>query len=151
MKFILSKELGKLARWLRILGFDAVYFNQDNTAGLLLLALREQRLIITKNKSLYDTVSAKSVYIKEEELSRQLKKVVDSLSLKIEEEKMFSRCAVCNQILEPVAKKEIEKRVPPYVYKTQEEFRVCRSCRRVYWPGTHWGNIKEAISKLYNC
>ncbi len=147
-KFILSKELGRLSRWLRILGFDTVYFNEDNYSKLLLLALREERIIVTRNKTLAEKVCTRAVYLKEEKLEEQLKKVIDVLMLKIEEDKMFSRCVICNKLLEKIEKNRVKKRVPEYVYKTQEDFMECPSCRRIYWPGSHWANIKEALKKI---
>jgi uncharacterized protein with PIN domain len=148
MKFILTKELGRLARWLRILGFDTVYYRQDNTSRLLLLALREARIVITRNKVLFDKISAKAVYVKEERLREQLKKVASTLKMKIDQDKMFSRCVICNRPLSCVDKREVEKKVPEYVYKTQNKFMDCPECNRVYWPGSHWGNIKKALAKL---
>jgi uncharacterized protein with PIN domain len=148
LKFILTKEVGRLARWLRILGFDTVYYNQDNTSRLLLLALREQRIVITRNKLLFDKLSAKAIYVKDEKISRQLKEVTEALGVKIEEDQMFSRCVLCNKGLEAVRKQEIEKEVPKYVYKTQKAFMRCPQCSKVYWPGTHWGNIKKALKEL---
>ena len=148
MKFILTKELGRLARWLRILGFDTVYYRQDNTSKVLLLALREQRIVVTRNKVLFDKISVKAVYIKEEKIEEQLKRLAAALDLKIEQDKMFTRCVMCNRSLHDVDKKDIADKIPPYVYKTQEEFMSCPECKRVYWPGSHWGNIKKALKEL---
>jgi len=147
MRFILTKELGRLSRWLRILGFDTVYFKEDNYSKLLLLALREERIIITRNKTLAEKVAIKAVYLKEERLPEQLKKVIKRLNLKIEENKMFSRCVICNKSLEKVEKERVKERVPEYVYKTQQDFMECPQCKRVYWPGSHWQNIREALNK----
>ena len=148
MKFILTKEVGRLARWLRILGFDTVYYNQDNTARVLLLALREQRIVVTRNKLLFDTISAKAVYLTQEKVEDQLRAVIEKLGIRIDEEKMFSRCVLCNKALAAVDKQNVKERVPPYVYKTQDSFMECGLCRRVYWPGTHWGNIRKALERL---
>jgi uncharacterized protein with PIN domain len=148
MKFIVTKEVGRLARWLRILGFDAVYYDQDNTARVLLLALREQRIVVTRNKLLFDTISAKAVYLTQEKVEEQLTAVIEKLGIGIDEEKMFSRCVLCNKVLVPVDKQSIKERVPAYVYKTQDAFMECSRCLRVYWPGTHWGNIRKALKGL---
>ena len=148
MKFILTKEVGRLARWLRILGFDAVYYREDNTARVLLLALREERIVVTRNKLLFDKISAKAVYLREERVEAQLKAMIGKLKILIDEEKMFSRCVLCNKALTAVDKQSIKERVPAYVYKTQDAFMECSLCRRVYWPGTHWGKIKKALKNL---
>ena len=133
---------------MRILGFDAVYYRQSNASQVLLLALREQRIVVTRNKVLFDKISVKAVYVKEEKVEEQLKKVVTALNIKIEQDKMFTRCVMCNKPLQGADKKDIADKVPPYVYKTQEEFMECPECRRVYWPGSHWGNIKKALKEL---
>jgi uncharacterized protein with PIN domain len=148
MKFILTKEVGRLARWLRILGFDAVYYNQDNTARVLLLALRERRIVVTRNKLLFDKISVKAVYLRQEKVEEQLKAVIEKLGIRIDEGKMFSRCVLCNKALVAVDKQSIKERVPVYVYKTQDAFMECGLCQRVYWPGTHWGNIRKALKSL---
>jgi uncharacterized protein with PIN domain len=147
-KFLLTKEVGRLARWLRILGYDAVYFKEDNTSRALLLALREDRIIITRNKVFFDKVSLKSVYLKEERIQDQLKKVIKELNIEVDEDSMFTRCVVCNRQLSEIEKGRIKDRVPEYVFKTQDEFMECPECRRVYWPGSHWGNIRRYVKEL---
>ncbi|MBN2120246.1 MAG: Mut7-C RNAse domain-containing protein [Candidatus Omnitrophica bacterium] len=148
MKFILTKELGRLARWLRILGFDALYQREGNQTKVLLLALREGRIVITRNKVLFDKISAKAVYLKEGKLKEQLKKTIKALNITIDEGKMFSRCVVCNKPLVAVDKTDIKDKVPPYVNKTQDEFSWCSQCQKAYWPGSHWGNIRRYFKEL---
>jgi len=147
MKFILTKELGRLSRWLRILGFDTVYYDKDNLGTLLILALREDRKIITRSRSLIHPKRC-MVIIDSDRLEEQLKEVIPKLNLKIEKEKFFSRCTVCNRELTDVEKGKIKQQVPPYVYQNQEHFMKCENCNKIYWKGTHWGNIKEAIGKI---
>lgn len=147
-RFILTKELGRLARWLRILGFDTVYFKEDNRARVLLIALRQERILITRCKVLFDKVSLKAVYVKEEMLEAQLKKVIESLRLDIQEDKMFTRCTLCNTPLAHITKEKIKEIIPQYVYKTQNEFMICPQCKRVYWQGSHWGKVNKVIAKL---
>jgi hypothetical protein len=151
MKFILTKELGRLARWMRILGFDTIYFKSDNIGTLIVEALRDKRIIITRRKQKIEGLEKQMIVIKGTELKEQLKEVVKKLNLKVEEEKMFTRCTICNQILEEVEKEEIKDLVPEYVYNTQEFFMKCGQCKRIYWQGSHWGNVKEVIAKLLNC
>jgi len=151
MKFILTKELGRLARWMRILGFDTIYFKSDNIGTLIVEALRENRIIITRRKQKIEGLEKQIVAIEGIELEEQLKEVREKLNLEIDEEKMFTRCTICNQILEEVEKEEIKNLVPEYVYKTQKFFMRCPRCKKIYWQGTHWGNVKEVIAKLLNC
>jgi len=148
MKFLLTKEVGKLARWLRTLGYDTVYYTHDNTALLELQALREARVIITRNKVLYEKTTIKSVYVEAEKAEQQLRKVISSVGLKADEEKMLSRCSLCNTVLVRVDKDAIQSSVPVNVFNTRDQFMRCVSCQRIYWQGSHWGNIKQVFSRL---
>jgi uncharacterized protein with PIN domain len=146
MRFIVTNELGRLARWLRIMGFDAVYFKGSNINTLIIEALREDRFIITRRQGKIDDLQKKTLVLNTDKLTEQLRQVLQNLQLKIEESEMFTRCPMCNEMLREAKKEEAKELIPPYVYKTQNEFRQCNSCKRLYWKGSHWGNIKEAIS-----
>ena len=149
MKFILTLELGRLAKWLRILGFDAVYFLDTNPSSLLIQALRDNRVILTRNLRLINKAkAAKCVQIKSDEVNQQLKQVLKDLAIKPDEDIMFSRCIICNIELNKIDKQRIKDRVPEYVFKTQDEFFTCSSCQRIYWSGTHWGNVKKTLEEL---
>ena len=148
MKFVLTKELGRLVRWLRILGFDTVYFKSDNKGTLILEALREDRIIITRTKEKIGDLEKKTVVVLSNKLEEQLKEVINKLNLKVDENKMFTRCTICNEILKEVKKEDVKKNIPGYVYKTQNLFMQCLSCGKVYWQGSHWGNVKKTIASL---
>ena len=149
MKFILTPELGRLTKWLRILGFDVVYFTQINFPSLLIQALRDNRIILTRNSRFSDKArAAKCVQIKNDEVNQQLRQVLKDLNIRPDPEKMFSRCIICNTQLCEIEKQQVKDKVPEYVFKTQEEFFTCPSCRRIYWPGTHWGNVSTIIKEL---
>lgn len=145
VKFILTKEVGRLCKWLRILGFDAEYFSEDNLATLIIKALKENRIIVTRKKKIDDL---KVIRVYANDVKEQLREVLKQLELKPDEDKMFTRCVICNKTLEKVEKEEIKEKVPLYVYQTQNEFYQCPSCRRIYWQGTHWGNVKKIIQDL---
>ena len=145
VKFILTKEVGRLCRWLRILGFDAEYFLENNLATLIIKALRENRVIVTRKKKIDDL---KVIRVYANDVKEQLREVLIQLELRPDEEKMFTRCVICNKTLEKVEKEEVKEKVPLYVYQTQNEFYQCPSCRRIYWQGTHWGNVKKIIQDL---
>ncbi|MCM8820201.1 MAG: Mut7-C RNAse domain-containing protein [Candidatus Omnitrophica bacterium] len=148
MKFIVTKELGKLARWLRILGFDTVYYDKANYATLVIIALRDQRTIITRSKKEIDKLPQNSLLIISEDILEQIKEVIEKLKLRIDEEKMFSRCTICNEFLIEVKKDKIKDLVPEYVYNHQDFFMQCPQCRRIYWQGSHWGNVTKIINNL---
>ena len=148
MKFLLTKELGRLARWLRILGFDAVYHDSDNLGTLIIQALRDNRIIVTRRKAKVDDLEKKTVIIHSDKIQKQLQEVKAKLNLVVDEGKMFTRCTVCNETLKSVKKEEIKAEVPPYAYENHDAFMRCKNCRRVYWQGTHWGNVNKALKKL---
>ncbi len=145
VKFILTEEVGKLCRWLRILGFDAEYFSEDNLGSLVIKALRENRIIVTRRKRIDDL---RFIKVYANDVKEQLREVLRQLNLKPDEEKMFTRCVICNKTLEKVEKEKVKEKVPLYVYQTQNEFYQCPVCLRIYWQGTHWGNVKETIKEL---
>ncbi len=148
MKFIVTKELGKLARWLRILGFDTVYFNQGGTGSLIIQALREERTVITRNKRFSRTSGVRIVFIEAQMVREQLKEVYARLGVASGNERMFSRCIICNRELKKVSQEEVQGQVPAYVFETQREFYGCPCCHRIYWHGTHWGNAQQILKEI---
>ncbi|MBM3254776.1 MAG: hypothetical protein FJZ08_00520 [Candidatus Omnitrophica bacterium] len=148
MKLIVSQELGHLARWLRILGLDAAYFSRDNSGSLIIQALREERIILTRNHRLPRSAGIRLVQIESEKIKPQLVEVLRKLRLKLDPSRMFSRCVLCNEELARADKETIKMRVPEYVFKTQDEFFCCPKCERVYWQGTHWGNVELALKEI---
>lgn len=148
MKFILTKELGRLAKWLRILGYDTIYFSQENTSSLIIQALRQERIILTRNHRLSKASGIKIVLLTQERIKEQLLEVLKELKISLDEELMFSRCILCNEQLLEIKKEEVKNKVPEYVFKTQDEFVTCSSCKRIYWQGTHWGNVRRYLEEI---
>lgn len=148
MKFILTKELGRLAKWLRILGFDAEYFTEENTGSLIIQALRNSRIILTRNQRLAKPSGVKIILIKAEKVKEQIKEFLTDFNLEPDAGLMFCRCILCNAELEKIAKEKVKDKVPEYVFKTQEEFFTCPQCKRVYWQGTHWGNVEKILQEI---
>ncbi len=148
VRFIVSRELGRLARWLRILGYDTSYFDSIDKRGLLITALREGRLIITRTSAFKDHHGLEMIYIESDRVEEQIKQVIAKLRLIIPQKALFSRCVECNQILENISKQEVKGKVPPYVFKTVEQFKKCPDCKKIYWVGTHWNNVKKFAARL---
>ena len=148
MKFLLTKELGRLSKWLRILGFDTAYFKQDNASSLIIQALRENRTIITRNSRLPKPTGIRIVPISSEKINQQVPEVVGLLKLKLDSSRMFTRCIICNQELAPIDKRQVKDKVPEYVFNTQEEFVACGQCKRIYWRGSHWGNVQSLLKEI---
>ena len=149
MNFIADKTLGKLVKWLRILGYDTVYWRSDDLAGLLGRAREEDRSLITKDTKLYQGKgSVRALLIREDNPFLQLQEVVRHFRLPLTKKMLFSRCLICNAPLEDVAPEKVKEEVPDYIYHTHQEFSRCPSCRKVYWAGSHYGHMATVVERL---
>ena len=148
MKFILTRELGRLARWLRILGYDTLYFKEDKPSSLIIEALRDDRIILTRNRRLSSSGGVRVILIEKEKMGEQIPEVLQKLGIEAKKEQMFSRCILCNSELASIDKEKIRGKVPEYVFKTQDTFFTCPQCQRIYWQGTHWGNVENTLKEM---
>ena len=142
MKFIVDHNVGKLARWLRMMGFDSLFFGSGEDAEMVARALAEGRTILTRDTEILKRRSVtrgrlKAILIESEEPERQMQQLMNALDLK-RHSRPFTLCLECNRPLTESRPEEVTDRVPPYVYKTQSQYMECPACRRVYWRGTHW-------------
>jgi uncharacterized protein len=148
LKFMADSMLGRLARWLRILGYDAVYETSISDNDLIARALRENRIILTMDRELADRKSAKNVLlIKSYDYKEQLKHVITYYKIDCESH-IFSRCLLCNEQLDSIEKEKIKDKVPSYVYEAHDEFDICPQCHRIYWSGTHRVNILKMLDEI---
>ncbi len=148
MKFLLTREVGRLARWLRILGYDARYESSANASACVLAAIKEDRVLVTRDRRLGRRHAGTIVGLGCDEVKAQLRELGRQLGLRWDASRMFTRCLVCNRSLEAVEKDSIKERVPEFVFKTQEQFQQCPACRRVYWRGTHWGHVTRVLEEI---
>jgi len=148
LKFIADEMLGKLARWLRAVGYDTVYFAGEGDSALVQQALQEDRIILTRDSHLVERkLARKTLLVKHDEPRKQLKQVISDLKLDVENG-LFTRCLVCNRELLSVKKENVRDRVPAYTYSTQSKFYECPNCGRVFWPGTHKDSMLEVINSM---
>jgi uncharacterized protein with PIN domain len=149
MKFICDDNLGKLAKWLRTLGHDTLFYLDIEDTELVSKALKENRMILSRDTELKRFKSAeKNLFLlSSNQPLEQLRQVLNEFKLKLEGKNLFTRCLVCNQVLVSVPKKEVENKVPPFVFKTQESFVYCPKCDKLYWAGTHVKNLKKKITE----
>jgi uncharacterized protein with PIN domain len=146
IRFLVDRTAGRLARWLRVLGFDVEYAATGGSAAIARLARQSGRKVITRNRDLAERLGAGSLLLGSEHLPDQLKQVVQHVGA--EKCEPFSRCNICNARLAAVEKRLVEGRVPEYVYLNNDRFSVCPVCGRYYWQGTHWHRMAAEIEKI---
>jgi uncharacterized protein with PIN domain len=145
-RFICDDHCGRLARWLRFLGFDCLYQRDIDDHILLRLAIDQQRTILTKDHALAGRAMARTVVLLQSPDSmQQLVQVIDAQNLAIDPARIGTRCSLCNGLAQPFPLEQIAERVPPYVRKTQTAFRECEDCHRIYWAGTHVQRMLERL------
>jgi hypothetical protein len=145
-RFVADSMLGTLAKWLRILGYDTTYDTQLDDNQLVRLARAEGRILLTRDTGLLKRKGLSRLFIESEVLEEQLAQVLQAFGL--DAGNPFSRCPVCNTVLEDVPKYEAWGQVPPFVFQTQEKFSLCAECNQFYWRGTHWRSMRERMERL---
>ncbi|MCX5831260.1 MAG: Mut7-C RNAse domain-containing protein [Deltaproteobacteria bacterium] len=155
LKFIIDHNVGKMAKWLRMAGFDAQLFTGADDAAIIAAALAENRILLTRDRRIMkrrDIVGGriKAILIESDRFKAQVQQVISTLRLDKSRFRPFTICLECNQRLEERFKEAIKGRVPPYVYQTQEYFAECPACRRLYWQGTHWQAMSREIEGIRN-
>ena len=149
MKFIVDCMLGRLAKWLRIIGYDAVYFQEITDRELVSIALKENRFILTRDTLLVKRRNVKDYLLVEGDHFRdQLCFVVKRLKLDPYSE-ILTRCIRCNSLLEKIDKSDIKLMVPDHVFETQYLFKMCQTCKKVYWGATHRDEMKEELKAVF--
>jgi uncharacterized protein with PIN domain len=145
MKFVADVMVGKLARWLRVLGLDVLYSNTFDDDEIVRLAESENRIILTRDTGLAARrIHSSCLFIESDHYKEQVQQVLRAFDLK--EFRVFSRCLECNTPLQSIDKEDVFERVPPFVYLTQERFATCPTCGRVYWHGTHADQMLKRIA-----
>ncbi|MCK4680254.1 Mut7-C RNAse domain-containing protein [bacterium] len=146
--FIADAMLGRLARALRMLGLDTQYRPDIDDNELKMTALREGRVILTRDREVADTSLPVTVLLVESDhVEEQLLQTARAFRI-APGGRLFSRCLICNVEVEDVEKCEVRERVPEYVYETQERFSRCPSCGRIYWAGTHVERAREWLERV---
>jgi uncharacterized protein with PIN domain len=146
--FVADRMIGRLARMLRLLGYDTFYQPELKPAGLAELALREDRIILTRGDTRLRFPGASNVFsVKSEHPPEQLREVVAEFSLD-PQSGLWTRCTVCNGRISPAVKEEIKDLVKPKVYEIYSEFYCCAGCGRVYWHGSHVERMLKNLSLI---
>jgi len=135
--------LGRLAKWLRLLGYDTAYENDAADHELARRARAEGRVLLTRDQELSERRGLRTLLIQSQELEQQVREVRDALGPPADPS--LSRCSLCNVALQDISREDAADRVPQHVLNTQTEFRRCPQCGRVYWPGSHVETMEEQL------
>jgi len=147
-RFAADVHLGRLAAYLRMLGFDVTWSRGATDPGLARLSSEEGRVLLTRDVGLLKRGEVRHGYFPRQTAPRaQLQEVVRRFGL-ASRAAPFTRCLRCNALLEEVAKEEIAERLPPRVRREQVRFRRCPGCGRIYWAGSHHARMEELIASL---
>lgn len=147
LKFAADRMLGRLAKWLRVLGQDVIYGQHLSGYGLIRAARRENRMILTRDRGLKKKQPPEFLFIESDHYREQLRQVMEQCHLSFGEN-LFTRCLECNSLLQPRPKESVKEIVPPYVFSTQEKFSYCPECHRIYWPATHHQRMIQELTEL---
>jgi uncharacterized protein with PIN domain len=147
-RFAVDRMLGRLATWLRLIGQDATYGSHLSGLALLRHARAEGRTILTRDHRLLRHLSGMPhLFIESDHFRDQLRQVVATLGVDPFVH-TFTRCARCNAPVVPIPREAVGRRVPPYVFATQQHFVLCPECGRVYWPATHQEHARDELRGL---
>ena len=126
LRFVADVMVGKLARWLRMLGYDVLYSNTLEDDEIVRIASSEARAVLTRDVELFGRIKGPALLVSDDDYSNQVRQVISEFNLT--EFAVLTRCAECNTPLVDVDKESVFLRVPPYVYLTQNRFAICSQC-----------------------
>jgi uncharacterized protein with PIN domain len=149
MKLLADAMLGRLAKWLRILGYDTAYLADTDDFAVMRLARAEGRLVLTRDHALAGRRGVRALLVESEVLEEQLRQVRAVVGPP--PGAPFSRCPVCNQPLVEAAPELVAARLPRYVQRAHTRFSLCVACDQLYWPGSHWQRMQALIAELGEC
>jgi uncharacterized protein with PIN domain len=149
-RFILDVNLGKLAKFMRLLGFDSLYCNHYHDPDIVKIAVNEQRIVLTRDRRLlYAKQIQHGYWVRAVHVESQVKEVAQRYNL-CQSAHPFVRCIVCNGMLAPVDKTAILDRLEPKTKLYYQRFRRCLHCQRIYWEGSHLEHIRRGFADVLN-
>lgn len=145
--FAVTQPLGRLAKWLRLLGFDTLY--EPEVSAVVFKERCRKGILLTRSKQSVASEEAPAlIYIKADQLSLQLRTLALAMLLKSVDLNPFSRCIRCNAPIEKVNKTALKSMVPDYIWETHQNFSRCTQCHRIYWPGSHTDRSRKMIQQM---
>jgi len=160
LKFIADGMLGKLTRWLRMLGHDVEYSSKMDDNQLIMVAKKERRILLTRDLELYQQATAKGVnafYLEGKTEAEKLAHFAKRFNIKLDIDMATSRCTKCNTRVKPISKEKVADKIEKSTFSYYNDFWECPKCGQIYWQGAHWTRIrktlettKETLEKLRN-
>jgi uncharacterized protein with PIN domain len=150
VKFIADGMLGKLTRWLRMLGHDVTYSNQSDDAELIAIAENGHRILLTRDSELYQRAIGKGIeafYVEGRTEAEKLSELAARFDFPLTIDLKRSRCPRCNAKIELTPKEALAGQVEKNTFIYYDEFWKCSNCGRVYWQGTHWEGIRATLEE----
>lgn len=148
IRFVVDDHAGKLARWLRLLGYDTLHFRQIDDRELAEVARSEQRIVLTRDTTFGRRFPDTEVFrLEDEDPFRQLAAVIRRFDLDCDSH-TFTRCMLCNAPLEEIDKEQYRDHIPPIAYERCDRFARCTGCAKLYWNGTHYIRMREKLDEI---
>lgn len=146
-QFVADVMLGRLAKWLRIAGFDVLYSNRFTDNELVALSQEKERILLSRDTRLLVRKAVKRfIFLESENVQSQLKEVFD-VTRTTSLPGILTRCLACNEILQDVPRERVRDEVPAFVFQTQASFKSCPACSKVYWAGTHRQSVLRILER----
>jgi len=150
IKFLADRMLGKLAKELRMLGYDTIYYQGENAYPLIRWAREEGRAILTRNTKLIPKRPEDHIIrVMEDKPPLQLRELIQKKVISLNEKNLFSRCLLCNILLVEIPREEAEGKVPDFIFYQQKEFFRCPQCLRIYWKGSHQDHMQRKVKEFF--
>jgi uncharacterized protein with PIN domain len=147
-QFVADVMLGRLAKWLRIAGFDVLYSNKFTDDELIAISSLEKRILLSRDTRLLIRKPVREfIFIDSEDIQKQIRLVFEKMHIS-SLESLLTRCLSCNEALIETPRESVRELVPEFVYKTQSRFKVCPACRKIFWAGTHRNAVVQTLQKL---
>jgi uncharacterized protein with PIN domain len=148
LRFIADGMLGKLTRWLRLLGNNVEYSSELGDAQLIKTAKRERRILLTRDLELYQQAMAKGIgvfYLDGKTEAENLSQLAKRFNIRLEIDMTKSRCTKCNVRVRPIPKEKVADKIERNTFSYYSEFWECPKCGQIYWQGAHWARIRKTL------
>ncbi len=147
-RFIADVMLGRLAKWLRIAGFDVSYSNKFSDEELMAISSREERVLLSRDTRLLIRKPVREfIFLESQDIQMQIRQVFEKMHI-LSLPFPLTRCLSCNEALIDTSRESVRDSVPLYVYKTQTRFKSCPKCRKIFWAGTHRRSVIQTLERL---